>query len=180
VFVDPLTRIPATITSGDSVAVTLTRPDYPATAGWSLTWALAGPSVVTVASVAAGAAHTLTLTATQTAVLSAGAYRWSLRAVNGSTSATIEVGRLTVEADLATLAAGETLDWAEKTLTIAKAALAGTLEGEMKMYMIAGRQVMTFSPDELMRLISQLEARVGAIQTGTFGTPILFNVVGMR
>lgn len=164
--VPTLTALPDSILAGDSYAITLTLPDYPATGGWSVTYAVAGGGVDTWTSVANGDAHALTLTAAETGALPAGLYQYSLRAIKaGGTVETLERGTITVERDVAQLAAGEGVSWAETTLAVVEAALSNTLTGEMKMYMIAGRQVMTFSPAELMRLRSQLRTEL-AIQRG--------------
>ena len=177
---EDLTAIPNTITAGDSYGIVLALSDYPATSGWALSLAVAGPAVTSWASAAEGESHRLTLSATSTAALPAGSYQFRVRAVSGADVRTVQVGTLTVTPDLALLAAGEGVSWAEKTLAVVEAALSGTIEGEMKMYTIAGRQVMTYTPKELMALRAQLRSEVNASRLGTFGTPILMNVVGMR
>jgi len=178
--VDDLTAIPATITAGDSYGIVLSYSDYPATSGWGLSFAIAGASTQAWDSTADGDAHRLTLATTETAALAAGTYTWRIRATDGTDTRTIDFGSLVVEPDIGELAPGEALSFAEKTLSVVEAALAGTLEGEMKMYMIGGRQVMTFTFDELLRLRATLTAEVQAKKYGTFGTPVLFTVTGMR
>lgn len=177
---DDLTAIPATLTAGDSYGIVLSLSDYPATSGWSLDFAIAGPSVKAWTSAADGDGHRFTLSTADTTALTAGTYQWRVRATDGTNARVIQSGTLVVEADLGEVAPGATLSFAEEALPIVEAALRGTLEGEMKMYMIAGRQVMTFTPDELMRLRGTLSAEVQARRTGTFGTPVLFTVTGMR
>jgi hypothetical protein len=54
----------------------------------------------------------------------------------------------------------------ERTLAVVEAALAGTIEGETRVYMIAGRQVQTFTPNELMQLRVQLQAAIAMQRTG--------------
>lgn len=169
--VDDLTAIPATITAGDSYGIVLSYSDYPATSGWSVAFAIAGPSVQSWTSTADDDAHRLTLTTDETGALSAGVYTYRVRVTDGTDSRTVDTGTVTVAADVGALVPGAATTWEETTLAVVKAALAGTLEGEMAMYMIGGRQVMTFKPSELMELLDTLQARVDRMKAGfTRGT----------
>ena len=178
---DRLTAVPAQIVAGDTVRLTLAFSDADATAGGTLTFAMAGAVVITpVEGVANGSAWDVTLSAAVTATLTSGTYQWRTRLVEDGVTRTLTTGVTTAVADLALVSAGDTLSWEETALPIVKAALSGTIEGEMKMFMIGGRQVMTFSLKDLMTLKGQLESAIAAQRGGTFGTPIHFNVVGMR
>ena len=175
-----LTDIPATITAGDSYAITLTLPDYPATAGWIVRLALAGASVATWDSTAVGASHLLTLSTASTATLAAGSYVRSLRATLAGDVQTFGHGHVTVAKSLSTATAGSETTWAETTLAIVEAALANTLTSEMASYMIGGRRVDAIPVQELLSTRSKLRAEVAAARGGSFGVPIRMDVVGMR
>lgn len=138
-----------------------------------------GTDDATVTATDDGAQWTVTLTAATSAGLTAGEYRWALRATASGVVQTLASGTCTVTPDL-TAIDEDVRTWEEQTLAVVKAALKGTIEGETRMYMIAGRQVQTFSPDELMRLKDRLEAVVQAQRTGTFGVALRFDVVGLR
>lgn len=159
------TRPPAQIIAGDSVAFTLTYADYPAPT-WSVTWALAGVSSKSVDSTDDGTDHAIALSNTETAALGAGTYQWRTRVTDGTTVTTVETGTLVVTPDIGEARPGELVSWEETTLPIVEAALKGTLEGEMKMYMIQGRQVMTFSPAELWAMRAKLRAEVARQRSG--------------
>jgi hypothetical protein len=175
-----LTAIPATITSGDSYAITLSLAEYPAPT-WALSFALAGVDVLSVSSTASGTSHLLTLTAAQTTALGAGLYQFRVRATSGSTVETVTTGICTVAADIGALAAGEGVSYWQCLKTAAEAALLTLVDsGAPQMVMINGRQTMFRSPDDLRRLISECNAQLAALSARTFGTPIRFNVVGMR
>jgi hypothetical protein len=88
-------------------------------------------------------------------------------------------GYLTVDPDWSQLADGEAIPFAERLLAIVEAALTGSLTGEMRRYMIAGRQVETYSPDELMRLRARCQTEVAAKQ-GAFGVPVVFGFTGLQ
>lgn len=162
-----LTAIPPTIVAGDSYSIALSLADYPASAGWSLLLAIAGPSSEDWTSVADGDRHLLTLSSASTTPLEAGGHRYAVKAINGSTVTTVERGILTVEADVAAMPPGTGTLWAEKALAVVEAALSNTLDGEMRMFMIDGRQVQTFSLAELTTLRSRLRQEVAAARRGS-------------
>lgn len=172
----PLTAIPLQITAGDSLAVTLSLTDYPAPT-WSVSLSLAGPSIASTTSVASGTSHALTLTSTQTAALDAGLYQYALRATSGTSAETFQKGTLTVAQDLATATAGQLTSYAEQMLTICRTARQNLLTGEMKTYMIGGRQVQLHTLDEVAREEARWQSRVNIERSGTFGTPAVWNVV---
>jgi hypothetical protein len=179
------THPPTALAAGTTVSFTWPATDtalgtVSAAGGWALTWHLRGARVADVTATSTDNLWTLALTASASQALTAGAYSWLLRATLGAQRVDLASGVLTVTPDLVAAGPGDALSWAEKTLAIVEGALTGTLEGEMKMYMIGGRQVMTFSLDELRRERSRLMVELAAKQGHGFGTPIRFDVVGMR
>lgn len=155
--VELLRAIPDTLIPGDSYDVSLSEPDYPATAGWSLRWSLAGPQRLDVESAPDGAAHVLALSVSATGVLTAGVYGWQLRATNTTTGKahTIRRGELRVESDLAAFAAGENdgpAFWDKLIEACDRALLENVSGGGMMSYMVAGRQVMFQSLDQVRRV----------------------------
>lgn len=174
----PLTAIPSTLIIGDSLDVLLTLTNYPASAGWGVNFAMAGIDTFTKDCTASGDAHALAVLSTETAILTAGQYRYRLRAALGAVVETFEVGVMTLTADIGAAAADTLSPWEERTLTIVEAALSGTLTGEMRRYMIAGRQVETFAIGELMDLRNKLRTEIartansGARATVTIGSAI--------
>lgn len=171
--VDDLTAIPAIITAGDSYGIVLSYSDYPATSGWALSFAIAGASVKSWTSSAENDSHRLTLSTSDTSALTAGTYGWRVRASDGTDARVVESGTLVVEADLGELAPNAALSWEEVTLPIVEAALSGTLEGEMQMYMIGGRQVMTFKPSELMEIRAKCKAAIARQRNGGVLPPVV-------
>lgn len=176
-----LTEIPRALTAGDSYTLTLTRPDYPASAGWALLLAIAGASVDQWTSTASADAHVLTLTAADTGALVAGDYQFALKATRSGAVHTIERGTLVVSPDLATLAAGEGVAFWQELKTSAETALQALMDGgAMQMGMVGQRQFMFRSPKDCLQVIATCEARLASLRGGGFGTPIRFDVVGMR
>lgn len=176
-----LTSVPRVITAGDSYTLTLTAADYPASSGWSLALAVAGVDVKSWTSVASGDAHVLTLPAAQTATLGAGTYQYRVRAVKAAIVETIETGTLAVEADIGAALPGERSSYWEALKVAAQTALTTLMGGgAVQMVTILGRQTMFRSPDDCLKIIAQCDARILAERHRTFGTPIRFDVVGMR
>lgn len=176
-----LSALPSTLLAGDSYTITLTLDGYAASAGWAVTWTVAGPSTGAWVSTASGDAHVLTLSSASTAALDAGDYQTSLKATKAGTVDTLVRGTLVVEADLATMSAGENVSY---WVTL-KAAAEGALQqmmagGGVQMAMILGRQMMFQSADQCLRVIAQCEQRIAMQRSGTFGRPARFDVVGFR
>jgi hypothetical protein len=175
-----LTALPSTLTAGDSYAITLSLSAFPASAGWAVTWTVAGPSVRTWTSIPSGDAHALTIGAADTATLEAGDYRWSLRATRSGTVTTAETGTLRVTPDLMTLVPGEAVSYWQQLKTAAEKALLALMDGNaVQMTTIMGRQTMFRSPADCQKVIAQCEQQLAAAR-GVFGTPIRFDVVGLR
>jgi hypothetical protein len=147
--------------------------------GWSLVWHLRkidGGAEADVPATDDGERWTVTLSAATAATLSPGPYRWALRATQGPVLQTLSSGTITITPDLA-LGGEDVRTWEERTLEAVEAALSGTMEGGLKMYTIAGRQVSTMTPDELLKIRAQLQAAVSVARTNTFGRPVLQTVV---
>lgn len=177
-----LTRVPRVLTAGDSYTLTLTAADYPASAGWSLSLAIAGPSVDTWTSTASGDAHVIAIPSADTATLGAGLYDYRVRAIKaGGLADTFETGTLTVEADIGAATAGERTSYWEQLKTAAESALLTLMSGGAPMMVtILGRMTQFRSPEDCMTVIAQCDARILAERHRTFGTPIRFDVVRMR
>jgi hypothetical protein len=170
--------VPATITAGDTVRLTLTVADASAADGGVLTFAMAGAVVITpITGSANGTDWDVTIPSTVTESLSAGTYQWRTRLVESAVTRTVQTGVTTVVADLATLSAGDALSFEEKALPIVEAALNGTIEGEMKMFMIGGRQVTTFSPKELREWRDYLKTEIAKQRGGGARAVVSFYAV---
>lgn len=173
----PLDDVPARLIAGDSYALLLEEPDYPATDGWALQLVFNGLIQQTKTSTASGAAHALSLATSDTIALGSGLYRYIVRATKDSAARTVREGVTTVSPDPATTPAGDLASWAEKALRAVEAAILGAASDEMRMMMIDGRQLQKYSMDELLRLRARLKAEVAAEQGG-FGVPIVMTATG--
>lgn len=170
-----LTALPATITAGDTVAVTLSLSDYPAP-DWSLRWALAGtdaPTPFTSTDNADGTSHDFDLTTASTAALSAGLYRWSLRAIDSTRTLTVSTGTLTVEADVGAGDPDEEIARCQRMLAACRTAKENILTGEIATMMVDGRQTVFIRLADIERLEGQYERKLARLQNGGNLPPVL-------
>lgn len=176
---DPLTRVPHSFAAGDSLAVTLSYADYPAPT-WAASWFLRGPSAQDLTGAQSGTDHAFTLTTAASGNLLPGTYSYSVRVTSGTTTTTVETGRLTVTPNLAAAGPGELMSYAEQQLAICQQARENILQGEMKLYMIGGRQVQLHSLDELRREETFWQTKVQMERGLGFGRAVRYDVVGLR
>lgn len=161
---------PATVTAGDTWQWNKNFSDYAPTDGsgtWTLSYAIVGAGAIkwdATYAVASGGGWVVTIPASATEGLAAGAYRWSAILTGGSgyanQRATPESGVFTVTANPALLIAGDTLSFAEKNLAVVEAALTGRLTADMQSYSIGGRAVVSIPIAELYAMRTKLQHEV--------------------
>jgi hypothetical protein len=159
-----LTELPASFRAGTTVEYTRTLADYPAGDGWTLTLHLAGVSVTSVEATADGNSFVVTIPATKTAALGAGLYRWIERVDLDGDVYDVDSGRVKIEPDLATAAAGDEQGWLERAVLALRAHLEGRLEAGMESYAIAGRQVAKIPIKEAADLLAIFESRLARLE----------------
>lgn len=139
----------AYIISGDTHQFEYDNSDYPASS-WTVKYHLVGPTPLTVVATADGDTHVITISAAQSAVLTAGIYNYALRAYSGDTVYTIESGQVQVQPNPASAQSNILL--AQRMLTLIEAALTNQLtDGEaMEAISIAGRSISNISRLELI------------------------------
>lgn len=175
------TAPPTAAIAGDTWAWTDTSTIYPASEGWVLSYVLAGPNVLEwdpAWATVSGGTTTIDIPGTATRALAAGTYRLTAIYTLGATRYSVRCGAVTVAADPASLAAGDTVSWAERTLAVIEAFLGGHLEGGVQYYMIGTRQVGAIPLEDLWKIRRNLQAEVAAQRrgaTGLLGTGIAFH-----
>lgn len=94
-------RVPNRIITGLTTKFVLSPKDYPATDGWSLRFdAMGTGGSLSVASVANGAAHTITISAERSSTMAAGSYSYQVVAVLGEEAYLVESGVIEVQRGL--------------------------------------------------------------------------------
>lgn len=131
--------------------------------GWTLTYALRGPSQLDITATTSATQWFSALTATASEGLTAGLYNWVAVIAKGSERFTVGGGQITVTADLTKVtAAFDGRSQAQKALADCETALAtfNNTGGRVKKYEIAGRSMEFHTIGELLNLHSFWKAKV--------------------
>lgn len=151
---------PTTANAGDTWRWTRTLADYPASAGWALSYTLInGTAKITINASASGDAHAVTVTAATTAGYTAGSYDWRARVSKAGEVYTVGEGRITVRNAFAA-STFDARSHARKTLEAIEAVIEGRASSEVSYYMIGNRQLRYMTPDELLTLRDKYRAEV--------------------
>lgn len=160
------TSEPSVLTQGDTVQWLKSLPDYPASAGWSLSYVLVSSAAkITIGSSAQGDDHLVGETAANSAAWAPGAYEWQARVSKGSGASlqafTVGRGRIEIQRGLAALSGGlDTRTNARKALDAIEAYLADANNLKASSYEIAGRNLARYPISELLKLKSHFQAEV--------------------
>jgi hypothetical protein len=151
---------PTTANAGDTWRWTRTLADYPASAGWALSYTLINASAkITINASASGDNHAVTVSAATSAGYAAGSYDWRARVSRAGEIYTVGEGRITVRNAFG----GATFDartHARKTLEAIEAVIEGRASSEVSYYMIGNRQLRYMTPAELLTLRDKYRAEV--------------------
>jgi len=150
---------PARITAGDTLTWQKALPDYPASAGWVLSYALLGPGgKFTFAATASGDDHLVSVSAPTSAAWPAGPYNWQAYVTKGAERVTVGMGQFTVLANFATATDGKST--ARKILEAIEAVLQGSATFAQRATMIGDKRLERHSVAELLEARSRLQNEV--------------------
>lgn len=128
---------PQSFTAGDTVQWTKSLKDYPASAGWAVTYAAINKNhKFTATSTADGDLHSITLAASATAAYTAGQYYWEGYATKDGQRFTIGTGWFTVAPNIATENNYDARSHARKTLEAIQAVIEGRASIDQQEYTI--------------------------------------------
>lgn len=165
---------PTIVNPGDTVRWTRTLADYPASAGWVLTYTLLNAaSKITITATASGDDHAVNVAASTSAAWSAGDYAWRAQVALAGDVFTVGEGRLTVAASFAA-ATLDTRSSARKALEAVEAYLADPSNLAAAKYTIAGRSLDRFPLPDLWKHRDRLRfevAREDAAARAAAGLP---------
>lgn len=160
-------NIPLQLQVGDTWRWTESIPDYPASAGWTLTFSLYryGQSVIQIPASVSGDGFSISIPASTTTGKAAGSWQWTAYVSKGTDRFTVETGTVKLKPDLA--AATSTTDLRtddEKILDALIATQQRRATKEQESMQIAGRAIRYLAPDELERMIGVYTYKVKAQQ----------------
>lgn len=151
---------PTTANAGDTWRWTRTLADYPASAGWALSYTLINAAAkITINASASGDDHAVTVSAATTAGYAAGSYDWRARVSKAGEVYTVGEGRITVRNAFG----GSTFDarsHARKTLEAIEAVIEGRASSATLEYSIAGRTLKHIPMADLLSLRDKYRAEV--------------------
>lgn len=157
---DTPTIEPSSVNAGDTWRWTRSLADYPASAGWALSYTLINASAkITISAAASGDDHAVTVAAATTATYAAGTYDWRARVSKAGEVYTVGEGRITVR----NAYAASTFDarsHARKTLDAIEAVIEGRASSSTAEYQIAGRQLKYIPVPDLLALRDKYRAEV--------------------
>lgn len=96
------TKEPSIIIAGDTLKWKISLPDYKASDGWVLAYALRGAAQINITAGADGADHLVQVAAATTAAYTPGNYKWIATVTKAGERYTVAEGYFLVQADLAT------------------------------------------------------------------------------
>lgn len=144
--------------------------DYPASAGWVLTYHLRGVSSLDVKATPAGDEYAIVIAASASAKLLPGAYEWKARVTKEELAHTVGAGRLMVDPDLAI--AGARQSHAERCLAILEAKIEKRVVDDVAFYQLLGRSAQKTPLKDLMRLRNFYAAKVARERGGRFSRAV--------
>lgn len=149
---------PKQATAGDTLSWTRVQPDYPASAGWVLTYYFGlNTTLKTVAATTNADGQSFDVALDLTA-WDPGLWRWSARMVSATQKVTIDSGALTVAPDPST--AYDRRSHAEKCLAAIEAVIEGRMGDPIVQYEIDGVKAIKLPHAQLMELRGYYKAVV--------------------
>lgn len=153
--------------AGDSLNFLTAGGEYPASAGWVLTFTLIPRTVsnplITITATAEGDDHRTAVAATVTATWAADSYTWRSRVDKGGEKYTVDIGQIVIKPDLAAAGAGyDGRSLAEKALDDARTAYAGftASNGTKRRYRIGDREMEFSSSSDIVLQINYWQIEV--------------------
>jgi hypothetical protein len=153
---------PLTVTAGDTLAWTKSVSDYPATAGWTLHYAIQAPTPIAINATASGANYAVNVAATTSVSYTPGVFLWTSYVTNVATARhVIENGQITI---LANPAVAQTASHAVRTLALIRAALEGRIPRGLEHTNIDGQELARIPIMDLNRLEVYYQNKVAGEQ----------------
>jgi hypothetical protein len=150
---------------GDTLDFTTSLADYPASAGWVLTYRLiprVSGTPISIVGTASGDDHRTSAVASTTATWAAGEYSWVAYVDLSGEHYVVDEGAVTLLPNLATSTAYDSRSMAEVALADAREALANyqSSGGKVKRYSIGGREMEFADSGGILKEISYWQIEV--------------------
>jgi hypothetical protein len=161
VAIDTSNTEPISIIPGDTVKWARWLADYPASAGWALSYELLNTvHRYEVPASADGDSFRVVVSAQTTQAYAPGFYDWRARVTNADEVYTVATGRLTIAPSFS--AAGDVRSHARRTLEAIEAVLEGRATSATAEYEINGRRLKYIPLNELHAMRTKYQREVAA------------------
>lgn len=159
--IDTSNSEPISIIPGDTVKWTRRLTDYPASAGWALSYELLNAMHrYEIPATVDGDAFRIVVAAQATQAYAPGSYDWRARVTNADEVYTVATGRLTVTPSFG--AVGDVRSHARRTLDAIEAVLEGRATSATAEYEINGRRLKYIPLNELHAMRTKYQREVAA------------------
>jgi len=154
-----LSNIPKKITAGESVSWSVTLDNFPASAGWVVTYTLVKSDTrIQIVSTADGINHLVEIPYTTTADYTAGEYRYQSHVSNAVERYQVATGIIEVLPDFATKTTGhDARTWLEIAIDALEAAIEGRASKTQLQQSINGIQVQHLDLNDQLTALSRLK-----------------------
>jgi len=169
-LMEELTNIPPTLMAGDSATWRASLPDYPASAGWSLSYVLINAAgKLTIASTADGDDHLVSLESATTAAYPPGRYGYTALVSLSGDRIAVGSGSIEILPDVASLDSLDSRTFAEKTLDALEAVISGKASKDQLQYALNGMSLARYTWDELIKARNYFRGEVQKEQRAKAG-----------
>lgn len=147
------TTEPTAITAGDTIAWTRSLADYPASSGWTLSYALrSATGMIDITASASGADHAVSVAASVSKTWTPGTYAWAAFVTKAAERYEVARGEILVRPNLAQAAPLDDRTHARKVLDAIEAVIEGRASKDQEEYTIGDRSLKRTPIVELIRL----------------------------
>lgn len=154
------TTEPLQLTSGDTVSWQVSLNDYPASAGWGLTYyLLSATATITIPTTAAGDDHLVSVPPATTAAWIPGVYTWASYATLATDRHTVATGQIEIVPNLATATSPPRSSYRIQ-LAAVQSVLEGTATYSQRVVEINGKRLDRHSLAELIHAQNVLAHKV--------------------
>ena len=160
---------PSRVTAGDTITWLRSLADYPASAGWVLSYTLINSgSKISITATASGADHLVTVAAATSAAYTPATYTWHAAVTKAAERYTVGTGQMVVAPNLAAASTFDTRSSARKTLDAVNLAMESYgSKAYLHSYEIAGRKQQFNTPGDFLSVRSKLRAEVAREDNAT-------------
>jgi len=163
-----LSAVPKQLRAGDSLRLLIELADYDAASWTTVLYLENATGALSQAGVASGSSHSFTVTATATAALKPGSYKWFIRATAGAIVETALEGWIDVEPNPAAAQNIDHRSWARRALDAVEATLLGRATSDQLAMTLNNRSISRIPLTELKDWRTQLRTEVRS-EEGTSG-----------